>query len=87
VGRNIMTVSAGVGGGGLGGVVVGSTFTGGGGAVTLGSGAAAVPGTLPFTGATHLMLMVAISIILLVAGVLFVGLARRAHDGSAPSTS
>lgn len=75
-----MTVSAGVGGGTLGGVVVGSTATGGG-AIT------ALPATLPFTGATHLMLMIAVGLVLLVAGVLVTGLARRASDGSAPAPS
>lgn len=71
-----MTISAGVGGGGLGGVVVGSAFTGGGGGVTL----ASLPATLPYTGATHVMLMIAVGLILVVAGFLFVGLARRAKD-------
>jgi hypothetical protein len=75
-----MTVSAGVGGGSVVGVVLG------GGAVT-GSGTAApaeVVSTLPFTGAGQLMVMVAIAIVLLLAGALTVGLARRASDGALP---
>lgn len=83
-----MTVSAGVGGGTLGGVVVGSTFTGGGGAVALPSALPAA--ALPFTGVPHLMLLIAAAMVLLVAGVLMVGLARRAPDyldSTAPASS
>lgn len=78
-----MTVSAGVGGGSVVGVVLG------GGAVT-GSGTAApaavanTVNTLPFTGAGQLMVMVAIAIVLLVVGALTVGLAKRASDGALP---
>jgi hypothetical protein len=69
-----MTVSAGVGGGSVVGVVLG------GGAVT-GNGLAApteVVSTLPFTGATHLEALIAIAMVLLIAGVLVVGLVHRA---------
>jgi hypothetical protein len=64
-----MTVSAGVGGGGIGGVVIGTGASGG--------GVVALPATLPFTGASQIMLMIAIACVLLVAGVLVTGLARR----------
>ena len=74
-----MTVSAGVGGGGLGGVVVGGAASGG--------GVVALPATLPFTGAPELMVMLAVAFVLLVAGVLFTGLAKRLPDSSTSPTS
>ncbi|MCW2543727.1 MAG: hypothetical protein JWM40_1279 [Frankiales bacterium] len=79
-----MTVSAGVGGGSVVGVVLG------GGAVTgsgMGApaGAADVVSTLPFTGATHLELLIALAMVLLVVGSLTVGLVRRSSLGSEPS--
>lgn len=61
--------------GGGGSVVAGNTSVGG--AIT------ALPASLPFTGATHLMIMVAVALVLLVAGFLVTGLARRASDGAA----
>lgn len=88
-----MTVSAGVGGGSVVGVVLGGgavahgggAFTGGGGAVTGNSASAPervadVVRTLPFTGASHLELLIAIALVLLVVGSLAVGLSRRAGD-------
>lgn len=73
-----MTVSAGVGGGSVVGVVLG------GGAVTANGMAAPSParvvGTLPFTGATHVMELVALAVVMLIVGVLAVGLSRRAND-------
>lgn len=77
-----MTVSAGVGGGGLGGVVVGGAASGGS-VVTLGGSSV----TLPFTGAPELMVMLAVAFVLLVAGVLFTGLAKRLPDSSTTATS
>jgi hypothetical protein len=82
-----MTVSAGVGGGTLGGVVVGGAFTGGGGSISLPS---TLPAALPFTGASHVVLFFAAALILIVAGILLAGLARRVPDyldGSAPAPS
>jgi LPXTG-motif cell wall-anchored protein len=72
-----MSVSAGTGGTTLVGVMVG------GGAVAHGDVAspATVASTLPFTGASHVMLLVAIGVVLLVAGLLAVGLVRRPADG------
>lgn len=71
-----MSVSAGSGGTSLVGVMVG------GGAVTQsGTSPASVASSLPFTGASHVMVMVAIAVVLIVAGVLAVGLARRPSDG------
>lgn len=65
-----MTVSAGTGGASVGGVILG------GGAVSEGAGKTDVLTSLPFTGATHLMLLVALAIVLLVVGCLAVGLVR-----------
>ncbi|HWC33331.1 MAG TPA: hypothetical protein VG650_00765 [Mycobacteriales bacterium] len=73
-----MSVSAGVGGTSVVGVVLG------GGAAAHGAAPVAVATSLPFTGASHVMVMVAIAVVLLVAGVLAVGLARRPSDGEAP---
>lgn len=78
-----MTVSAGVGGGGVVGVTLGGGMVSGGG-LSAPVRAADVVRELPFTGATHLMLMLTIALVLLVAGTLAVGLARRAADGPAP---
>lgn len=68
-----MTVSAGVGGGSVVGVVLG------GGGTVVGNAAAtpSVVGSLPFTGASHIMVMIAVALVLLVAGLLALGLARR----------
>lgn len=74
-----MTVSAGVGGGGLGGVVIGTGASGG--------GVVALPTTLPFTGASQLMIMIAIAFVFLVAGVLVTGLARRMPEAPSPASS
>jgi LPXTG-motif cell wall-anchored protein len=67
-----MTVSAGTGGGTVGGVILG----GGAG----GTGAAGVIGELPHTGAGNLMLLIAIALFLLVAGTFVTGMARRRHE-------
>lgn len=64
-----MTVSAGVGGGGtVGGVLISGTAGGGG---------VSLIRELPFTGATHLMLLLAVGTLMVVAGVLMTGLGRR----------
>ena len=79
--RWAMTVSAGVGGGTLVGVVLG------GGAATAGgkgSGVTEVVRSLPFTGAPHFMVLISIALVLLVAGVLALGLARRGRQSSVP---
>jgi hypothetical protein len=74
-----MSVSAGVGGTSLVGVMVG------GGAVTQSAHSVpAVVRSLPFTGASHIVVMVALALVLVIAGALAVGLARRASDGEAP---
>jgi hypothetical protein len=78
-----MTVSAGVGGGSVVGVVLG------GGAVTgtgtsAPAGAADVVSTLPFTGASHLEMLIALAMVLLVVGSLTVGLVRRGSAGTEP---
>jgi hypothetical protein len=74
-----MTVSAGVGGGSVVGVVLGGgAMTGSG--TSAPAGAADVVSTLPFTGASQLMVMVALALVLLVVGFLAVGLARRSQD-------
>lgn len=73
-----MSVSAGTGGTTAVGVMVG------GGAVTQTATPASVLKSLPFTGASHVMELVAIGLVLLVVGVLAVGLARRRSDGEAP---
>ncbi|HVV76471.1 MAG TPA: hypothetical protein VHC43_10585 [Mycobacteriales bacterium] len=73
-----MSVSAGSGGTSLVGVMVG------GGAIRHSAAPATVASSLPFTGASHVMTMVAIAVVLLVAGVLAIGLARRPADGDAP---
>lgn len=78
-----MTVSAGVGGGSVVGVVLG-------GGTVSGSGSAAptivadTVSTLPMTGAGQLMVMIALAIVLLVVGALTVGLARRASADAQP---
>lgn len=64
-----MTVSAGAGGGGLVGVI-----GGGGGAV---AGGPRTIAELPFTGATSLMLLIAVAVLAIITGVLLLGLARR----------
>ena len=74
-----MTVSAGLGGGGLGGVVVGGAASGG--------SVVALPATLPFTGAPNAMVMIAVAVIVMVAGVLLTGLARRLPDGASTTPS
>jgi hypothetical protein len=53
----------------------------GGGAVAHGGSPVTLASTLPFTGASHVMVMVAIAVVLLVAGALVVGLVRRPPDG------
>lgn len=71
-----MTVSAGVGGTGVVGVVLG----GGGTAAadkTPKEAAVDMAGALPYTGATDLMLMIAASMLVLVLGFLVLGLAKR----------
>ncbi|MGN6473449.1 MAG: hypothetical protein ACTHK4_07350 [Mycobacteriales bacterium] len=68
-----MSVSAGVGGTSVVGAVVGGT-----------AAPATAASTLPFTGASHLMDLVALAIVLLVAGVLAVGLARRSSGETSP---
>jgi hypothetical protein len=68
-----MSVSAGVGGTSVVGVVIGA------GAGTKGASAA-----LPFTGASHVMELVAVAVVLLVAGLLAVGLVRRASGADSP---
>jgi LPXTG-motif cell wall-anchored protein len=65
-----MSVSAGTGGTTLVGVVVG-------GAATQSDAPTSVVGSLPFTGASDVMVLVAIALVLLLAGILAVGLARR----------
>jgi LPXTG-motif cell wall-anchored protein len=70
-----MSVSAGVGGTSVVGVVVGA------GAGVNGASAATV---LPFTGASQLMLLVTIGVALLVAGVLVLGLVRRESTRESP---
>lgn len=70
-----MTVSAGVGGGAtVGGVLISGTAGGGG---------VSLVRELPFTGATHLMLLLAVGTLLVVAGILMTGLGRR-HAGPSP---
>ncbi|MCW2544748.1 MAG: hypothetical protein JWM40_2300 [Frankiales bacterium] len=66
-----MTVSAGVGGGTVVGVVLG------GGASGSGAGAGQLIGALPHTGASHIMMLLALAIFLLVAGVLMTGMGRH----------
>jgi hypothetical protein len=73
-----MSVSVGTGGMTTVGVLVG------GGAATNTAAPAKVVSTLPFTGASHIAIMVAIAVVLLIVGVLAVGLARRPADGQAP---
>lgn len=80
--------SSGAAGGSVTGVVLGGgAVTGAGGAAAAPSSALDVVRTLPMTGATQLMLMVALSVILLVVGALAVGLAkRRGYDDVAQLT-
>ncbi|HVT65826.1 MAG TPA: hypothetical protein VHD81_11780 [Mycobacteriales bacterium] len=73
-----MSVSAGTGGVTTVGVLVGGD------ALTRGAAPAKVVSTLPFTGASHIAIMVAIAVVLLVVGGLAVGLVRRPADGEAP---
>ncbi len=70
-----MTVSTGVGGGTVGGVLVGGT----------GAGSGAVIRELPFTGASSTMLMLAIGLLLLIASAMAYGLSRR-HSSEQFST-
>ena len=79
-----MTVSAGVGGGSVVGVVLGGGAVTGGG-MSAPMGAADVARTLPFTGASHLELLIALAMVLLVLGSLTVGLVKRSASGSTPS--
>ncbi|HVT64950.1 MAG TPA: LPXTG cell wall anchor domain-containing protein [Mycobacteriales bacterium] len=67
-----MSVSAGTGGASVAGAVVGAA-----------AGAKGAPAlkSLPYTGASHLMVLVAIGFVLLIAGVLMVGFFRRLSDG------
>jgi hypothetical protein len=68
-----MSVSAGVGGSSVVGAVVGTSAA----PVTAAT-------ALPFTGASHVMELVVFAVVLLVAGVLAIGLARRISDGESP---
>jgi hypothetical protein len=68
-----MSVSAGVGGTSVVGAVLGGT-----------AAPATAASTLPFTGASHVMDLIVIGVVLLVAGVLAIGLARRTSDGTSP---
>lgn len=67
-----MTVSAGAGGGTVVGVVLGGGAAGGG-SSTVGQ----VLGQLPHTGASHIMLTLAIALFLVVTGVLVTGMGRH----------
>ena len=74
-----MSVSAGTGGTTAVGVLVG------GGAVSQGvSAPASVASSLPFTGASHITVLVAIALFLLISGALAVGLIKRAPDADTP---
>jgi hypothetical protein len=64
------------------GVVLGGSAVGGGSAAAGPLGAADVVSTLPFTGAGQTMLLLAIALVLLVAGALAVGLARHRGHGA-----
>lgn len=79
-----MTVSAGVGGGSVVGVVLGGGAVSGSG-MSAPMGAANVVSTLPFTGATHLEFLIVLAMVLLVVGSLTVGLVRRSSTGTTPS--
>jgi hypothetical protein len=68
-----MSVSAGTGGTTLVGVMVGGGSVASGKAPT----PTAVASSLPFTGASHVMVMVALAVVLVIAGALALGLARR----------
>lgn len=64
-----MTVSAGVGGGTVVGVVLSGSGAAGGNVLT----------QLPHTGASHVLLLLALAIFLVVSGVLTTGMARHRH--------
>jgi LPXTG-motif cell wall-anchored protein len=70
-----MSVSAGTGGTTLVGVV-----TGGGAIANADGSPAGVLTALPFTGASHVMVILALGLFLIVAGLLAIGLVRRRSD-------
>lgn len=67
-----MSVSAGTGGTSVVGVVIGS-----------GTGTHATS-VLPFTGANHIVELVGLALVLILAGIMAVGLARRASETEGP---
>jgi LPXTG-motif cell wall-anchored protein len=69
-----MSVSAGTGGTTLAGVFAG------GGAVASNAAPTSAFTALPFTGASHVMVIVALGLFLIIAGLLAIGLVRRRSD-------
>lgn len=85
-----MTVATATGGTTIAGATLGAGFLESGeitsasqGLVSASQGASEVLRTLPFTGANHLVLLTALGLLVLLAGALMTGLARRHGDAAA----